>query len=350
QWDDPFLFERQLTEDGLAGDRIVLAFLVGEAEKGWLAENVPQEGSPRDRLSRLLKELTVESGLAIDYRRGFTGTAGEVFRERKANCLGFMNLFVGLAREMGISAYFLAIEDKPIYDRAAGDLVLIAEHVAAGFGEGKDMLLLDFYEGPERTYDSVRRLSDVQALARYYSNRGVEVLQEGKARQAVPWLETAVKLDPQLASAWVNLGVAERRTGDLVAAEAAYDKALELDARSVSAYQNFAALLKLKGEEARAQGLLAISERLGSDNPFAYLNLGDWSLEARHFDDARRYYRRALTLATGKAEALAALGDVDYAQGRLSQARRWLKRALKADPTDSRTRRLAERLQPKAGS
>lgn len=335
------VLEQELLARGLEDEQVIVPFAVDAEAVTWLHANIPEKGSSQVRLNLLLQRLTAsEDGLGVAYDRNTTGTAAEVFRERSANCLGFMNLFVGLARELGYPAYFLAIEDKPVYDKT-GDLVVIAEHVAAGFGEGEDMLLLDFAAGQGRSYTSVRRLTDVEAIARFYSNRGVEVLQAAQPAGAVEWLEMAVRLDPSQAAAWVNLGVARRRMADLAGAEDAYETALERDPRNVSAYQNFAALLKLKGETQRAEELLALVAKLGSDNPFAYLSLGDWSWARGRPAEARRFFRQALLVDPKRSEPMAALGELELARGKLSAAERWLRRARKLDPDNERVKRLA---------
>jgi len=350
---------------GLDPAEVVQPFAIGPEPRQWLRENARRSGSPADRLRHLLDRLMADDGLGIIYERNFTGTADEVFTSRKANCLGFMNLFVGLAREMELTAFFVAIEDASFFDRE-GDLVIVSDHVAAGFGSGTELLLLDFAPGPPRHYQGLRPLSDPEAVAKYYSNRGAELLREARAREAADWLERAVKLEPGLAPSWVNLGVARRRMGDLAGAEEAYRTALELDATTASAYQNLAALLHLKGQDEQALSLLALIQRLGSRNPYGYLSLGDWSLEAGRTDEARRFYQRALALGAGtadpgarpdrsaaaaasrqrsaEAEAAAALGELELGAGHPGRARRWLRRAQRLDPAGERTARLAASL------
>jgi tetratricopeptide (TPR) repeat protein len=350
---------------GLDPREVVVPFAVGSEALAWLKESSPRHGTPGDRLRSLLGRLMEEKGLGVIYERAFTGTADEVFALRRANCLGFMNLFVGLARELEITAFFVAVEDESSYDRE-GDLVLVSDHVAAGFGSGGDFLLLDFVEGPTPEYSSLRPLTDLEAVAKYYSNRGAELMRDGRAREAAAWLETAVRLEPELAASWVNLGVARRRTGDLAGAEAAYQRALELDPETASAYQNLAALLRLKGRTEEARSLLALIRRLNARNPYSFLSLGDWSLEAGRVEEARRFYRRALTLGAGRvepaarraastdappapqrtaeAEAAAALGELELVAGHPDRALRWLRRAQRLDPAGDRATRLAASL------
>jgi len=328
---------------GLDPETIIVPFELGPEEKEWLAQEVPEVSSERAQLELLLERLSDDDGRAIFYRRGFTGTARETFAFGAANCLGFMNLFIGMARELDVLAYYVLVEDQPLYNKE-GDLIIASDHVAAGFGPRRDMLLLDFNRDTPAFYQDLRVLTDLEALAKYYSNRGAEMLQEGRGKEAREWLEIAVQLEPGLAPSWVNLGVARRRTGRLDEAEEAYRTALELDPTTSSAYQNLAGLLRIRGRGEEADNLLEVLRKLGSNNPYSYLSLGDWSRAAGRLDDARRFYHRALNLAPETAELYAALGQVDLADGRLRKARRWLRRALELDATDPRTIELGQRL------
>lgn len=326
-----------LQDAGVEPRQVIVPFALSDELRAWLAAaQLPGEGSPHQRLRELLELLTGEEGLGIEYSSYSTGTAAEVFARRQANCLGFMNLYVGLAREMGLPVFFAAVDDVQSYDRE-GDLVVVADHVAAGYGRGSVMLLLDFTGGPDVEFEQVRPLSDLAAVARFYSNRGAEQLIAGHPGAAIPWLEMAVRLEPSLAIAWVNLGVALRRTGDAEGAERAYSRALEEDAWLPSAYQNLAALLRVQGHHREAFELLALTDHLANRNPYNYLVLGDWSLGNGRLGEARRLYRRAVSLLADDAEPYAALGKLEVVAGRPRRARRWLKRAEALDPGESRT-------------
>ncbi len=335
--------EAELAGRGFSPTALTIPFEIDPSGRAWLAQEKPLSEPDADPLQRLLDRMVAEDGLGITYLRSFTGTATEVMEQRKANCLGFVNLFVAMARELGLEAFFVAVEDRPVYDRA-GDLVLISDHVSAGFFSAGELRLLDFQAGEDPSYKQVRPVSDLDALARYYSNRGAELVREGKAREAKGWLETAVRIAPSLPASWVNLGVARRRIGDLPGAEAAYRTALETDPATLSAYQNLAALLRLRGQEEEAIRLLAATEKAGNRNPYSYLSLGDWNRESGRLEEARRCYRRALLLDSLKAEPYAALGELELEGGHLDRARRWLRKAKKLDPADERTSSLEQRL------
>jgi tetratricopeptide (TPR) repeat protein len=138
--------------------------------------------------------------------------------------------------------------------------------------------------------------------------------------------------------------VALRRSGDLTLAEEAYRKALEIDPLAVSAYQNLAALLRHQGKPQEAEDLLALSGTLGSRNPFIYLALGDLSLAHGRIDEARRFYKRAMRLYRDNAEPYAAMGIAALASGDAGEAHRWMRKAVAIDQENQRVKVLVARL------
>lgn len=334
---------RTLASRGVDPQEVILPFALNGEMRAWLETAVPDRGSRVERLEALLLRLGSPEGLYVQYETGYTGTAQEVFETRRANCLSFTQLFVGMARELGMEVYFMAVEDVERYAKE-GDLVVISGHVTAGFEAGGERKFLEFNVGPEVDYRRAYPISDLTAIALFYSNRGAELLQEGRNQEALRWLERAVTLDPELAHGWINVGVARRRNGQLEGAEAAYRRALELDPRASSAYQNLAALLRVRGRPEEAMELLQVAARLGSRNPYNYLNLGDLSLAHGRLAEAERLYRRALRLEPREAEIHAAMGEWALAAGRREDAAHWLRKARKLNPEEPRVQRLERKL------
>jgi Flp pilus assembly protein TadD len=335
---------RLLRDRGLDPATVVVPYVPTEEMKTWAHAQIPKHRLNADeKLHLLLDGLVNEKKLGLIYEREFTGTAEEAFLRRKANCLAFTNLFVGLGRELGVPVFYLDVGDVQRFEKD-GDLVVVSGHVSAGFDYNGELKVLDFSFAPEAEYNVVRPISDLTAMALYYSNRGGELLRAGKQEEALPWLRTAVALDPELSRAWVNLGVALRRTGDGDAAEAAYRKALEVDPQAISAYQNLASLLRLRGQAQEAEQLLRLTERLGSRNPYNYLNLGDLSMSHGRLEEARRFYKKALRLYGENAEPYAAMGLWSVAAGDVGGARKWLRKATAIDGENDRVKLLEARL------
>jgi Flp pilus assembly protein TadD len=335
---------RELRARGLDPASVVVPFETTDEMRAWVHAQIPEETPFDERLDRLLAALLDPRRLRIQYEARATGTAVEVFQNRRANCLAFTSLFVGLAREVGVPVVYLDVDDVEKFEKE-GDLVVVSGHVSAGFNTGSALKILDFSQAPAAEYRHVQPISDLTAIALYHSNRGAEALRNGRNDLALEWLRKAVTIDPELGGAWINYGVALRRSGDSGQAEAAYRKALEVDPNALSAYQNLAALLRLQGQEKEAADLLSVSTRLGSRNPFIYLTLGDLSFSHGRLEEARRFYRRALRLYRGNAEPYAAMGLLSLAQGDVGEATKWLRKAVSIDQENDRVKQLAHRLE-----
>ena len=329
---------------GLDPAEVPHPFLLDDEMREWLARAVPRKQSFDRRLDDLLVALVAPDGRRVRYSRGHTGTAREVFETGEANCLGFTGLFVAMARELGVPAYFVRVDEVESYVEQE-DLVVISNHVTAGVGPLHDLRILELGgDSPRADYHAVHRIPDLTAISLYYTNRGAELLQAGDGEAARRALETAVTIDAELPTAWINLGVARRRTGDAAGAEAAYRRALDLDPGQVSAYQNLATLMRVQGERAAAAELLAAIPRIGSRNPYSYLHLGDWAMGRGDYEQASRWYRKALRLQRDAPQPRAALGTLALVTGDRAAAERWLARARRLDPEDPRVRELASKL------
>ncbi len=329
-----------LRQRGVDPASVVVPFEVTDEMRAWVHSQVPDTGAPEQRLERLLTAIVSSGGLGLTYEGVSTNTAREAFASHKANCLGFTSLFVGLARELGIPAFYLGVDDVERFERE-GDLLVISGHVSAGFalGGGK-VKILEFTNAPKAEYRHIRQLDDLTAIALYHSNHGAELLRAGRLDDSLPWLRKAVRIAPELGDAWIDLGVGLRRAGDLDGAEAAYRKALEVNPEGAAAYQNLAALLRLRGHPQEADDLLALSTRVSVQNPFSYLALGDLSLSHGRLDEARRFYRRAMWLNRDDPEPYAALGLAALAGGDRREAAKWLRKAAARDKKNERVRRL----------
>jgi len=310
--------------------------------RAWLAGRVP-EGRPEERLRRLLEVLVDPEGFGLGYASDRTRTAREVFDDRKANCLSFTHIFVALARELGLDAYYVEARRSPRFEQE-GDLVVVWEHVTAAFGPPGNRLVLEFDQAPSAEPTASRRLSDLTAVAIHYSNHGAELLRAGEREAAREWLDTAVTLDPQWSPAWLNLGVVRRRSGDLAGAESAYRRAIEADPSSLQPYFNLAALVRASGDRDAARDLLVVLDRQNSRDPFIPLALGDESLAEGRLEEARRFLRRSVRLAPHAAEPSAALGLLALARGERRQAERALERAGRRSDPGPRYNRLSAAL------
>lgn len=329
-------------ERGIDPALLIRPWQPGPNLRGWLSRQAVGR-APAERLRVAFHQLLAADGVGLEYDPRLTGTADQVFASGRANCLGFAMLFVGLARELGVEAGFYRV-DQPESYRRVGDLIQVSEHVTAGYRAEDGLRMVEFTFAPDLDFRRAHEISDLTALALYYSNRGAEALRDGDPAEAVRWLEVAVRLDRSEAAAWTNLGVARRRLGELGTAEDAYRRAIGLDPEHLAAYLNLSAVLQLRGETDAARQIVRLLDRADHRNPYVYLALGDASLEEGRPEDARRYYRRAVRVGRREAEPRAAMGLWALTQGDPGAARRWLRRARRIDRLEPRTVRLERRL------
>jgi tetratricopeptide (TPR) repeat protein len=321
---------------------------IDDEARAWARNRVPRFVNAHNRLESLLLALIGREEAPMVYTAGVSRSAMEAWRDGKANCLTFSHLYIALAREIGLAAYYLRVRDLASYERD-GDLVVASDHVTAAFGLPQDRIVLDFSPQEVRNYRLVEPLTDLAALALHYSNLGAERIRVGEHEEARRLLDLAIRIEPEVADGWLNLGVVRRRTGDLAGAEAAYRRALETDPDLVSGYQNLSAVLDMLGRRSEADEILQLALRAGNRNPYSFLALGDIALRDGRIEDAEGLYRRARRLAPANAEPEAALGQIALARGRPREARVFLQKAVRLDASNPRVVALAGRLSHRPG-
>jgi Flp pilus assembly protein TadD len=336
--------EQRLQEKGWDPETVLEPFEIDPEMIEWARDLLPNAGPANVKLSILLTALRDSKEPRFEYAAGFTGTVKETYRTGRYNCLSFSMMFVTLARAAGLPASFLGIRRDLEY-RRIGDLVVLTRHITAGYGPFTDRVVLEFDIGPELDYTSAEPLSDTEALALWYSNRGTEEMRAEKLDEAIEMFEIAITLAPHVAQPWLNLGVAYRRADRLDDAREASLKASELEPDSLSSYQNLAVIYRHAGDEDAASRLIGLLSERRNLNPFMLLALGDDSLRERRLEDARRFYQRALKMARSEAETHAAMGLWALYAGKRDRALDWLESATQIDPENDRVRRLRLRIE-----
>ena len=195
---------------------------------------------------------------------------------------------------------------------------------------------------------------------------GDRLLQSGKAGEAIPLLERAVRDLPQNAPAFNHLGLAYHATGRTNEARRAYLRALEVDRNRVEATYNLAITHLERGEALEAErglraylvahpGDAAVLETLGrlqfqsgrwddAERSFAAIQPAEaisadgWntrgllSLRKRRFKDAVNCFQYALRLDPGTTTPLYNLGVTHQLQGDRRSAAAHYRSWLAANP------------------
>lgn len=289
--------------------------------KAFVDEHVDRNARQSDRLAELLYAVLGGDRFVLAYDDS-TRTAEDTFANRRGNCLSFTNMFIAMARDLGLEAHYQEVEIPPDWS-ISGQTFLIAEHVNV-LVEVRNALnrVVDF-----NSYDTIvdveaesEVISDARARAHYFNNIGVEQMLAGNVELAYANLRQSVREDRTFDSPWVNLGILHRREGLAEYAEAAYLEALRHDGENLMAMSNLADLYEEQGRTQDAQHYLAKVREHRMGNPFYRFRLanmafndGDYKAAIKNLkyairqknDEDRFYYLLSLSylMAGDKAEA-----------------------------------------------
>jgi tetratricopeptide (TPR) repeat protein len=282
-------------------------------------------------------------GLQLQYLLAPTKNAVETYRTRSGNCLSFVNLFVGLGRELGLSPYYVEVTDLQKWNHRDG-MVVSQGHIVAGLYIDGVLRPFDFLPYRQKAYKAFNPIDDLTAAAHYYNNLGAEALLGGDLPRAQALLTTASGIAPRFDKAINNLGVVQARSGAPEKALETYRRGLEIKPDDSTLQVNMARALQELGRADEATALLAKVEAGNTSNPFFFVYEGEVALAKGENDKALDYMVRALRLDSELPEIHLGLVKVYLALGDLEKARHYLGRALKLDATNQDALRYARLL------
>ena len=260
----------------------------------YLEKHVPFDLDGWELVVQLLSLLFSEEYLGIVYDDAANFSAAEVFAERRANCLSLVNLYIALARHLGLEVNYQTAKVRPTWNRR-GELLVVSEHInALGRLSPNSQYVVDFTPEVQLQQASAKTISDQEAEALYFNNLAVEHLIEGDVVKARDTVQHALYLDPELDIAWNNLGSILGRLDQVDLAEYSYQKAFWLNRNNASAISNLARLYDGKGEEQLALRYAGAVEAYKRRNPYYHYMLGNSAFEHGEFADAQRHFERAI--------------------------------------------------------
>lgn len=285
-----------------------------------LAEHIPPGIPVEQRVARLQEMLYAEEYLHMQYSDHRTHTAAEVFRAREGNCLSVMNLFVAMARHVGVEANFQTVQVRPSWDRR-GDVLVVSQHInATGKFSVQRRFVVDFTPEIALQQLTANIISDQQARALYFNNLGVEAMVAGDLDQAIKYFKNALFLDRELSIAWNNVGAAYKRQEQPELAEYSYQMAFNADDSNASAINNLAKLYRSQGKARLAREYEMAISQVNEMNPYYHFALGSVAYGQDDLDTARQAFRRALRLKEVEPDFYLALAQVYRDLGYTGQA------------------------------
>jgi hypothetical protein len=306
------------------------------------AEEVARLGSINQKLDQIQFYLFDERHFQFSYEPDTTLTAREAFETGHGNCVSFTNLFIALARSVGLPVE-AALVFRSQDPETEGDLIIVNNHIVAAYRTGNRTFLYDFYRFREGAVVGFEPIDDLWNTSVYLNNMGTRALRRGELQEALRLLEASVSLAPRFTAALGNLGVVRRRTGNIDGAMEAYLRALRLKEHNPTIRSNVAKLVHVETME-RIEDAGWTTETI-PDSVEGLVTKGDLRLAALDVEGAREYYREARLVNPESAIPLLAMARLQMIRGRTAASGRSLERALELDPENDRALSLLQLMQ-----
>lgn len=320
-------------------DEIVIPFEIDDEIRQLARDATRNAPTDLEKVRALVGAITNLSGFSVSYDWLSNKTAKEVFREGKGNCLAYSNLFVGMARSVGVDAVYADVRFTERVTREA-EIIVKSTHITAAVTTGAGPTLIDFTTTPERKYTAFREIDDLEAIANFYNNQGFlyGYFTESKSvafdplEKELEMYRLALEILPTFVKSRNNLGVALRRRGKIDEAIEQYKLALDVDPRYVEAHSNLGTAYYHLGrtEEALQQYRLA-ADNAGPDG-YVHHRLGVTLFRLGRYQDAVKQFRKALSKEPEMADARYHLGECYRSLGDEKKAAEEYRAALEIDP------------------
>lgn len=312
----------------VGADELVVPYAVSEEMVERARGLTRQARSDYERARILTRAITGSEGFGLEYEPVATAPAMVTVERGYGNCLSLISVFVGLARELGMDAYYVDASDRVNDLRKQRELIVDSGHIAAAARTEHGWRLVD-YDGHVHDFRTFRIIDDITALAHYYNNLGYELIEQAARRgEEVPWLriqrsfELATLVHPGFARAHNNLGVASSKLDRPQEAEQHYMAALDADRDFAAAYHNLANLRLDAGDLEGALGAYDRAVSLKGNNPYLHYHRGVALYHKGDMPAAARALERAIRLKRDYVEPRNLLAQVYDSLGRHEDAAR----------------------------
>ncbi len=298
----------------LALDEVAVPFEITDEQAALAKEAVRGLSSDYDKAHAILNAIMDENQYGIKWENFVTATAAETINSKKGDCVSIASVYVALARSVGLHAYFAEALVATQESYRDSDFVVQSGHMTAIVETEAGRAALHI-GNPLRFWMIISKLSDVEATAHFYNNRGFELLFRSKMdgepinwEQSAMYFSIATRLNPRFAEAWNNLGVAHANKDKPILAEKYYRRAIDAHPECVSAHVNLGVAQLSEGQIEEAIGLLQTAVQLDERNPRARYHLARALTRTGQYKSAIQELEKSLELQPDHKNACTMLG------------------------------------------
>ena len=240
-------------------------------------------------------------------------------------------VMIALARRAGIKAHYQEVFRRPEWANRE-DTVLLIKHINVVLDILGYTYVVDISGVKIIPNMRQRIIDDSYAEALYWNNLGAEALLLNDLPTAHAYMAKAIKTDPLITDAWVNVGVVLGRNEQLEDAVFALEHALKMDTSEYSAMSNLYEVYIEQENFESAAALESKVERYRRSNPYYLLRLSDEALEMQQYEESISLLRRAIKRKKDDHKLHFALARTQYLSGELMAAEGSLLRARELAP------------------
>ena len=280
----------------------------------------------KQKTRAILNAILKEGSINLQYNLVKTYSARDAYEAREGNCLSFTNLFVALAREVGLNVYYQRVDIPPTWDEV-GNSYIYNLHINAVVDMaplGRSAVDFDVASFSKKYH--MWEVSDQHAEAQFHNNMGVHFLRKEKFPMAFLHFKRAIEIDPDIGYFWTNLGTLYRRAGHEIYAEQALLRAIEV-ASDPAAMSNLAQLYSRQENTEKARYYSDQVIIYHSKNPYYQYRLAEKAYAVREFEKVKKILAEAIRLRSDDHRFYRLLALTQLQTGDLKSARKNFKQA-----------------------
>jgi Tfp pilus assembly protein PilF len=256
--------------------------------------------TPKAQADAIITKIIGSDSLNVVYEQSSNLNAYEVIIQRSANCISYTNLFVAMARAIGLEAVFVDVTQQ--IEFGSDKYFNYQEgHICAGIKEADRLFLFDFVYN-SKNYKRFRIIDDFEAIANFMTILGVsndeKFLNTGNREfkdRALYYHSAALTLSPKFTRAMNNLAVMYLREGNLDSAQKLLTQALDIDDTLNIARFNLAEIYIRRGHPNFAKKLLLQNLEIAPGDPYTYNRLGQIYFSQKNLEEAERFFKRSIS-------------------------------------------------------
>lgn len=314
---------------------IIVPFEVGTPDAARARQVVRYHRTDAEKVRALAEALFDPAVFGLRYAAHATTTAQEALRSSEGNCLAVASVFVGLARSVGLKAFYIDASTRIHETRYTEHGMTVNVGHVTGLVQTRDRdIALDIeHLGRIRWY---RIIDDVEAVAHFYNNRGFDIIEDTQASGSVlDWaaversFRLAVQVMPAFALGWNNLGIAAAHLGRYSEAIEDYQRSMRLDPTLAAPHHNLGSLYLQIPNDRAARDSFEAAARLDPRGPHIQYSLALARLRLHDRLGAVRALHQAIAIRGDYPEARALLhqlrsaGTATSPDGSTGEDNRW---------------------------